>query len=57
MTIFQLILISLAIVYCIMLNNIQYQSWKNKEIKSWIFYAIAETVVIVSIIFMIHDFI
>lgn len=57
MTIFQLILIGLTIVYCIMLNNTQYQSWKNKEIKSWIFYAIAETVVIVSIIFMIHDFI
>ena len=57
MTIFQSILTGLVIIYCIMLNNAQWQSWKNKEIKSWIFYTITETVMIVVTIFMVHNFI
>ena len=57
MTIFQSILTSLVIVYCVILNNAQYQSWENKKIKSWIFYLIAETVMIVTTIFMVRDFI
>lgn len=57
MTVFQLILTILVIVYCIILNNNQYESWKNKEIKLWIFYMIAETVMIIVAILMVYDFI
>lgn len=54
MTVLQSILTGLVIIYCIILNNIQSQTWKKKEFVSWLFYTVIEAVAIVFAILVIQ---